>query len=570
MRGSRGITLIDTLVGVAIMAITFIGIAGVFRLSVDVVTNNKARTTATALASQRLEYAHSIAYSSLGMQHGIPSGIIPETEIVLFNGINFTRKTFIEYDDDPADGVGASDTNGISEDYKMVKVDVSWNIHGSVRHVILATRVSPPALETNVLGGVLSLVVTNATGVALPGITVSVINNSLSPTINETLLTDASGTAMILGAPTSTAYQIIVTNPGYSTAQTYAASSQNTSPTPGNLTVTNDGTTAATFAIDILGTKIINTWTQILSAAWSDSFANSNLLASMASTTVSGGSLTLSGSAATGTAMSVAFGTTTIASWGTITISQTTPAGTGILYRVYNSAGTTLVPDSQLPGNSAGFATTTISLSGVSTSSYPLLTLGATLSTINASKPSVDSWAASYMYGPLPLGNIGMSIRGNKSIGTGPGGTVYKYSGNATTSAAGTVTINGLEWDSHTISILTSSGYDAASVCSPQPEALAPGGSLTTNIYLTGHTTNTLLVDVHLQSTGAALAGAQVNLTRSGTNMWAVTDSCGQAFFGGLTSAANYTLATGVGGHATTTTINVNVSGQSRVSPVVN
>ena len=566
----RGVTIIDTLVGVALMALTFMGISAVFQLSVDVVTNNKARTTAIALANQRLEYAHSIAYASLGMQNGIPAGIIPETETTTFNGVNFTRRTFIAFKDDPADGVGASDTNNIQEDYKMVKVDVSWNIHGNTKHVSIATRISPPGLETNLGGGMLAIAAVNATGVAVPGATVRIVNNSLAPTVDETLLADASGTAYVLGAPTSTAYQIIVTTPGYSTAQTYPVSAQNTSPTPLNLTVTDNVTTAGTFAIDLLGRKIINTWTQIFSAAWSDTFPDASKLAATASTTVSGGSLTLLGSAATGTALSVSFGTSTIASWGTVTITHTIPSGTAILYRVYDSTGTTLVPDGQVPGNSAGLATTIINLSGVSTSTYKLLTLGATLSTTNASKPSVDSWAVGYTYGPLTLGNIGINIQGTKSIGSGPGGMVYKYTTNTTTSSLGTITLNGLEWDSHTISVLSSSGYDAASVCNPQPEALAPGATLSTDVYLAPHTTNSLLVDVRLQSNGSLLSNAAVNINRSGTNLWALTDRCGQAFFSGLTSAANYTVTSGITGHATTTMTNVNISGQTRSSVVVN
>ena len=564
----RGASLVDSLVAVAIMSLTFVGIAGVFQLSVDVVTNNKARSTAIALANQRLEYAHAITYSSLGMTHGIPAGIIPEIENIKFNGIDFVRKTFIEYDDDPRDGLGAADTNNVQEDYKMVKVDVSWNVHGGPRHVTISTRISPQGLESNLIGGVLSLVVTNSTGVALPGVTVRIINNSLVPTVDETLLTDASGTAVVLGAPTSTSYQIIVTTPGYSTAQTYPTSAQNTSPTPGNLTVTDNITTASTFAIDVLGSKTINTWTQILNSTWSDSFPDYFKLASTASTTVSGGTLTLITGEATGTALSIPFGTTTIARWGMITISQNKPASTTIVYRLYNSTGTTLVPDIQLPGNSIGFATTSIDLSGISTSTYPLLSIGATLTTSNASLPAVDSWTASYTYGPIPLGLIGMTIKGTKSIGTGPSGTVYKYIGSATTSSAGTVTVNSLEWDTHTVA-LNNSSYDVASYCALQPEALAPGATLTANLYLAAHTSNSLLVDVRLQATGATIASAVVNLTRTGVNLWGTTDACGQVFFGGLTNNNDYTLSVGLSGHATTTTTNVNISGTSRISSVV-
>ena len=63
---SRGVTLIDTIVGIALMLVVFMGIAATFRLSIDVVTNNKARSGAIALADQRMEYIRSLSYASIG------------------------------------------------------------------------------------------------------------------------------------------------------------------------------------------------------------------------------------------------------------------------------------------------------------------------------------------------------------------------------------------------------------------------------------------------------------------------------------------------------------------------
>jgi hypothetical protein len=40
------------------------------------------------------------------------------------NGIDFPVHTFIEYVDDPADGLSSSDQNGITTDYKQIKVTV--------------------------------------------------------------------------------------------------------------------------------------------------------------------------------------------------------------------------------------------------------------------------------------------------------------------------------------------------------------------------------------------------------------------------------------------------------------
>ena len=83
---SRGVTLIDTVVGSALMLVVFVGIAGVFQLSIDVVTNNKARTGAIALANERIEYIRSLAYASIGTAGGIPSGLIAQSETVSLSG----------------------------------------------------------------------------------------------------------------------------------------------------------------------------------------------------------------------------------------------------------------------------------------------------------------------------------------------------------------------------------------------------------------------------------------------------------------------------------------------------
>src|SRR3990172_11037936 len=97
---SRGVTLIDTLVAVSLMVLIFMGIFGAFQLSVDVVTNNKARAGATALANERMEYIRSLTYSQVGTVGGIPAGIIPQVETIVLNGITYTRRTFIQYADD--------------------------------------------------------------------------------------------------------------------------------------------------------------------------------------------------------------------------------------------------------------------------------------------------------------------------------------------------------------------------------------------------------------------------------------------------------------------------------------
>lgn len=564
----RGITLIDTLVGVALMAMVFVGIASAFQLSVKIVTNNKARAGAIALADQRMEYIRSLGYGAVGTVGGIPSGLIPQNETITLNGVPYTRRTYIEYDNDPKDGSGTT-----TENYKAAKVQVFWTEKRTPYNVTLVTRVSPTnGIAITVPGGTLTIYSINSLGNPLPGASLTIVNASSSPAVNFSTFTDASGTATILGVPAAAGYQITVTSPGDSTAQTYSVTAQNTSPNPGNLTVTNTHTTSATFAIDTLGTKTINTWTQILNGTSSDPFNNTSMIATSTGIVLSGGSAMLATGSTTGEVQSVPFNPTSLATWGTFSWSDTQPATTSIRYRVYSGDGTTLIPDSLVPGNAAGFTSGSVSLVNVSTTTYPSIRLDAVFTTHNASTtPSLSLWSVTDTYGPLPLPNIAFNLVGAKTIGSGPSGTIFKYNQNLTTGASGSITIPNLEWDNYTATISgTATGYDIASACNPQPESLSPGAVMTSNFYLTAHTTNSLLVNVRSAATGALIPGATVSLTRTGYSSTLAADPCGQAFFPSLTSASNYSISVSATGHTTYTSNTVSVAGTTDLSVVLN
>ncbi len=568
-----GVTLIDTLVGVALMALVFVGIAGAFKLSVQIVTNNKARSGAIALADQRMEYIRSLAYSAVGTVGGIPSGLIPQNETLRFNGVSYVRRTYIEYDDDPKDGSGASDANSIVEDYKSVKVQVIWTAKKTTYNVTLVTRITPATgLETNVPGGTLAIFSVNSLGSPLPGATVAIVNASSSPAVNITTVTDASGTASVLGAPAASGYQISVTAPGDSTAMTYSVTLQNTNPNPGNLTVTTNRTTSATFAIDALANKTVNTWTQILTGTSTDPFNDKSMIATSTGVVVSGGVIALATGSTTGEVQSVAIAPSYLANWDTFSWSDSQPATTSIRYRIYDGAGASLIPDSVLPGNAAGFLSGSVNLASLSTSTYPTIRLDAVLSTRDASTtPNITLWNVTDTYGPLPLLNIAFGLSGAKTIGSGPSGILSKYSSTFSTGASGSVTIPSLEWDNYTVSIAgTSTGYDIASACNPQPESLSPGATMTSNFFLAAHTTHSLLVDARAAATGALLSGSTVHLFRAGFSATSTADTCGQAFFPNLVSSNAYSISVAAAGHTTYTSNTVNVSGTSRLSVTLN
>src|SRR3989338_4221774 len=92
-RSQRGASLIDVVVGSALMLVVFMGISAAFQLAVEVVSNNKARAGAVALSGERMEYIRSLSYDAVGTVGGIPAGAIAQSETVLLNGISYTRRT---------------------------------------------------------------------------------------------------------------------------------------------------------------------------------------------------------------------------------------------------------------------------------------------------------------------------------------------------------------------------------------------------------------------------------------------------------------------------------------------
>ncbi len=72
----RGLSLIDVLVGSALVLIVFLGLFAIIRASLAVTTLARLKSTGTTIAETQLEYIRSLPYASVGTVGGIPAGII--------------------------------------------------------------------------------------------------------------------------------------------------------------------------------------------------------------------------------------------------------------------------------------------------------------------------------------------------------------------------------------------------------------------------------------------------------------------------------------------------------------
>ncbi len=479
-------TLIDVVVGSALVLIIFVGLFGILRASIVVTGIAKARAGATTIADTQVEYVRALDYDLVGTIGGIPTGVVQATSSQTLNGVTYSVRTLIVYVDDSADGLGVADTNSITSDYKQIKVEVSYTLRGKTSAVSLVSNYAPPSLETTTGGGTLTVAVVNATGAVLPGATVAVTNSSTTPTISFTTFSDATGLVQLPGAPTSTQYRITVSKAGYSSATTYARDSTNQNPTPGYLTVVKNQTTTSTFAIDVLAPFTLLTFHPIQPDQTTDTFASAANLATQNNTQVSGGALTLfnpgTGYALSGSARQTTVVPAYLSSWTSIAGTLATPSGTTARLHVLDGGGA-LIPDAVLAGNGAGFTSFPVSLAGVSTTTYPALALSADLTTTSTTTTSqIQDWRIDYQVGPTPFPGVTFTLTGAKTKGTtGAGDPIYKTTIASTTNSLGAYT-SSLEWDEYSISIPGLSILVASST--PTPFTVDPSVPFTGSLIL--------------------------------------------------------------------------------------
>ena len=581
---SHGASLIDTIVGIALMLLVFMGVFAAFQLSIDLVSNNKARIGASALAQEQMEYIRSLAYDNMAIVGGIPAGNVPQTETVSLNGVGYVRHTLIRYMDDPGDGVGVGDTNSITADSKEIKVSVSWTSKSGEREISLVSRASPPGIEQAVPGGTLSISVRNAALAPVTAAQVRIENPSTTPAVDVTSLTGVDGYTTFIGAPAASGYRITVTKSGYNNDQTYTANTQNPNPIPGHLTVSNNQTTSGTFRIDLLAQKTVRSFKVIETLVWKDEFVNYDKIATTTNTEVDVGELQLAGDnqyPESGEVQSVYLAPQYLYRWGKVRWIDAKPPQTGITYQVYYPAGNgpQPLPNAALAGNIAGFTTSPIDLSGVSTTTYPSLRLRALLTTgVPGQTPGITEWEIEYDHGPEPLGNIPFVMQGVKIIGTDSGGSpIYKYNQAHITNVSGYIALTNLEEDTYSITVDGAGiSYDIAESCEPQQRALAPAANMTTLLYFAPHTINSLLVDIK-SNTGLLIPNATVRLYRTSPSYDSTVSAggCGQTLFSALSSGTvgtgnPYSVDVSASGYQAYSAADVNITGASRASIILN
>ena len=236
-KNKSGFTLIEVLAVMFIAAVIFTAFYTVSMVGTRFIIEAKNRLGANALANEKMEIIRNLEYDDVGIQGGIPDGNVPEDEDVTANSKAFHVHTFIQYVDDPLDGVFPADT--IPDDYKVAKITVSWqDSKNQTQTVDLVSLFMPPGLETTAGGAPLAINVNGSDGSAVAQANVEIKNSSLTPAVDFTVQTDNTGHLMLPAAPASLGkYQITVSKGGYETVATVDPASVPYTPTYSNATV---------------------------------------------------------------------------------------------------------------------------------------------------------------------------------------------------------------------------------------------------------------------------------------------------------------------------------------------
>ncbi|MCA9357014.1 prepilin-type N-terminal cleavage/methylation domain-containing protein [Candidatus Nomurabacteria bacterium] len=553
-----GFTLVEVIIVSAISVLIFVALFGSFHYSLQLINNYRAKLSALSVANDRMEYFRSLPYDSVGVVAGYPAGTVPQNSTTSLNGIDFSERVRIDYVDDPSDGIGAADTNGIILDYKRVRLEYVWEISGATSSIAIVSNIVPRSIESTLGGGTARINVLDADSSLLAGAAVRMFSSSSTFSYDVTNYTDSSGAALF-NVPADSGYQVEVTasiaGKQYSTAKTYVATTSNPNPTVAPFAVLESDISTLTFQIGELSDLKLKTYSNLVSGSLVEEFLDMAGVASSTEVESDTNNLVLTNTLGVYDTAGIAYlnnvTPVTIFGWETVRVAVDLPTNTSHKVQFFTGVDGgpyTLIPDSALSGNTTGFTATIIDISELDEVSYPSIVVGVTLSTADTSvTPSLDEIGVYYRESATVMASAGLDIQGNKIIGTDASTQpIYKYANSVTTDGSGEVVLTDMEFDTYTITPVGS--YDIASACTSHPIIHKAGIDTESEILLLANAVNTLRVEV-VNSIGQTIPGIDVNLTRSGYNTSQETDVCGQSFFtGGLSDDSDYVLTvSGVG-----------------------
>lgn len=216
-----GTTLIEAMTVLFIFSIISVTFYSVWSIGLKYIMESKNKMGATALLNEKLEIIRNLPYASIGNTSNPPYGNIPATETKVVNGKEYDIETHIDYQDDPFDGFEDEDENGVTDDYKSVRVEIFWpGPTGGTSSIVGVARFVPPGEEIadpNTGGLSINIVDNEAAGFHQAHIHIATDDNA----VNMDRDTDTSGHKKLSGfSQLMDGYRLTITAPGYETIET--------------------------------------------------------------------------------------------------------------------------------------------------------------------------------------------------------------------------------------------------------------------------------------------------------------------------------------------------------------
>jgi prepilin-type N-terminal cleavage/methylation domain-containing protein len=258
----QGFSLIEVLVVMFIVAISFTMFYGVSVTGTKFIIESKNKLAAAALANEKMEIVRNLSYEKIGTQGSIDiPGNLPQEETVVANGRTYQVSTSVRYADDPMDGtISTTPADLIPNDYKVVRIIISWvDSAGNTKKVSSTSRFVPPGLETSNGGSPLSInVIDGETLLPVPQASVHITNTATTPQINDTIQTDNAGHIILPAAKISSNNHVSITKNEYETITTMD-SSATFIPIYGHISVVSNFLNTYNYILNKLATLTVKT-----------------------------------------------------------------------------------------------------------------------------------------------------------------------------------------------------------------------------------------------------------------------------------------------------------------------
>jgi prepilin-type N-terminal cleavage/methylation domain-containing protein len=205
-----GLTLLEVIIAMMIFAMVAAGVAFVVTSSLSTTRDAKARVVAANLAAKDIDYARSV---------DDVTAVVGQTTTTTLQGVTYTvTRTTGWISSDGADTTCGS-PNGVLL-YKHVNERVTWsNARSSKSQVQADTLIAPNGRLTDPAMGTILVKVLSASGVGVPGVTVTAVPSASSPGGAAALtttpdVTDSDGCTYILKVAPGN-YDVSVSKTGY-------------------------------------------------------------------------------------------------------------------------------------------------------------------------------------------------------------------------------------------------------------------------------------------------------------------------------------------------------------------